>query len=260
MHSVHSIFILISASLAAFTSATPLGLSEAIAVPGAPSIPGSPLGVPFATDATQKPKLGQRNSASGKIHDPPAVPDVSASPLNGASTDTATLVDKRDTQSLVVILQGVEADLTIILQKTSAIIDVQANVDVAVFTPILGDLNGIFARAVVNVKALTDLPPSVILAVSGKVSTVVDVAGIVHRVLALVGAILVLIIRAVGAAKLDVIQPAIAGLSDVLAELLSIIIDIVDGLLRALVPLLVDVVSILRQDNLGPILDVLKFV
>jgi hypothetical protein len=266
MHSVHNIFIFISASLAVFTSAAPSRLSESIAVPGAASVPGNPSGIPFTTDATQKStlsKLDQRNSDPGNIHDVPAVPYFFASPLNGVSTDATTLVNERDTQpsqSLVVILQGVEADLTNILQKTTAIIDVHADVDIAVFTPIIDDIIGIFARAIVNVKALADLPLSVVLAVSGKVATVVDVAGIIHRILALVGTILVLITRAVGAARLDVIQPAIAGLGDVLAELLSIVIDVVNDLLPVLVPLLIDIVSILRQDNLGPVLDVLKIV
>lgn len=275
MPSLRTAFLFAATTLVAFTSAAPVG---APALPNVPTLPNTPLdgaaqgvSLPAPRDAPTLPNLSSvpSNPLDGvapgvslpAARDAPALPgvpttpSVPADPL-GPVTDNVAVGPRHATYSLIVVLEDLLTDVSALLEKLQGVVSVEVNADVLVSA--LEELVAILLKAVDAVKALVGLELSVILTFAGKVLAIVDVARLLHDILAIVVAIVVLVLQAVGAAQLYVLEPTLTSLGVVLAELLSVVLGLVSGLLPALVPLLVEVVPVLQEVKLTAVLAVLQ--
>jgi hypothetical protein len=274
MPSLRTAFLFAATTLVAFTSAAPVG---APALPNVPTVPSTPLDgvtLPAPRDAPALPNVpsvpstpldgvaqGVSLPAARDAPALPGVPTVPSVPADSLSPVTDNVaVHPRHTHtaadSLIVILQDLLTDVSGLLEKLQGIVTV--NVDADALVGVLEELVSILLGAVDAVKALVGLELSVILTLAGRVLAIVDVARLLHDILAIIVAIVVLVLQAVGATRLHVLEPTLSSLGVVLAELLSIVLGLVGGLLPALVPLLVDIVPVLQEVNLTAVLTVLQ--
>jgi hypothetical protein len=244
MFSIKNAFVFATLALAGFAAAAPVSdgpLPSSPALPALPALPAFPA-LPIPSVAPPSPRDATLDTL--EFVDFPTLPN-----LGGRDTP----VDDTS-NSLVVILQTLEADLT---SLSARLHDVVSDVDISVFIAILQDLEGILTEAVADVKTLVGLSLDVVLAVEGKVWSIIDLAHLLATVLSLVGTILVVVVQTVGAARDNLIQPLVASIGDILADLLTTIFTIVAGLLPTLSPLLGTVVQLLQELQLTAVLGVL---
>ena len=129
-----------------------------------------------------------------------------------------------------------------------------ANATVEVITPILTDIVSIIGVAVTDLKALVGADISVILcSVDG---TVVVAVSVVAQLLA---DILIALFGALGfvltvVADVSILVDAIVncGLGSIICDLLTIVFQLVDGLLAALIPLVLSLVDVIFADVAQP--------
>jgi hypothetical protein len=277
MPSFKSVFLLATAALAGFTSASPLATPRDIAT-------SNPLnGAVGVAGVLPGRALEQRKDFTDATRPIVVITESGKQMMTGmlvAAAETAeglliTVADviglgsghehehehhKRTDKptSLPLILLKLEADLKVILQKIISVIGGKDHCDVDLLKPLLEEVHALLAIVLEDVKGLIGLAIEVILCLDGKVLAVVDVAKILAAVLALLCKILVLICGVLDAVGLKAIAALLASISTVVAAILHVVFELVVDLLHCLSPLIGDVVKILINLKLDAILDVLK--
>ncbi|KAG5642073.1 hypothetical protein DXG03_003651, partial [Asterophora parasitica] len=108
------------------------------------------------------------------------------------------------------------------------------------------------------VKAIANHPVEFVLALGGRVLSLVDVCHLIIAVLSLLGAILSCVLRIVGSASFHIVFPLITAVGVVLAELLCVIFTLVDGLYVILHPFLQPIITICIILKLDVVVEVLN--
>jgi len=257
MPSLRTIFLVATAALASFAYAAPVGPSpfpgDSMSAPAgdasSPLPEGPPKGPWPSHDEAEKPSTNVLDDAMHLIGD--AIDGTIKSTLGHGKRGEP----KPEPDSLPVILLALEAKLQDISKRLIDLVGEKTNCDVEIVSPILKELHSILLAVVASLTALIGLPLKVVLALSGKILTTLDIANLLCKVLTLLTSILVLVVKAVG---LGAATPLITLIAGVVAQILTVVLKLVVDLLPVLVPLLKEVIAILIKLKLGAILTVLK--
>ncbi|KAF5381733.1 hypothetical protein D9615_005394 [Tricholomella constricta] len=242
MPSFRTLFVLAATAFAALSSAAPLDTGKASSISQAGNF------VPAAA------------IVNGGIHDV-NIEDNEVTGIDYKRSELAALIDRRhdgELPSLCEVLVDVEAKLTGVSDKLTAIVTAKVAVEVEVVVGIIAEVKTILAGAVIEVKAIVGHPIEFVLSLGGKVLAIADVCQLLVTVLSLLCAILSCILRIAGTASLEIVFPLIASVGLVLAELLCVIFTLVDGLYIALHPFLGPIIQICLTLKLDAVVEVLQ--
>jgi len=276
MPSLKTVFLLATAALAAFTSATPLATSRNVAttsplseLAGADSTLPNPASVleqrkdliqatqpiVIMTESGRAMMAGMLTAATESAE---GLLLTVAEVVGMGCTHSPRTEPKSKPTSLAVILYALEAKLNAILDKLTHIIGGKSECDVELLKPILEEIHAILVAVFEEVKGLIGLSIEVILTFEGAVLSIEKVASILVTVLALLFKIIALICGVLNAAGLKVVAALLASISAVVANILGVIFHVLVDLLACLRPHLDDIIKILIKLEFEAVLKVLQ--